>query len=77
MTLPPLPHPDELRYALDWLRAGAPVVARGVNPETALRILLQLLDNLPSYMPRYEYGSPEWKEARKATAYLLLEGDKR
>lgn len=56
----PLPSPAELLLAREWLRAGCPLSDDAVE---AHRVLTVLIDALPSHMPRYCYGSPEWKAA--------------
>lgn len=56
----PLPKPHELLEAQAWLGAGCPLRP---DAERALQTLLALIDALPSHMPQYCYGTPEWKAA--------------
>lgn len=58
-----LPHPEHVLTARDWLRAGAPVNHPEYNSAECVKLLLELVEALPSYIPQYAWGSDEWKKA--------------
>jgi hypothetical protein len=58
-TKRPLPGPQRLVEALGWLRSGAPVQGGEIH----LRTLHALINALPSHLPQYARGTPEWREA--------------
>lgn len=55
----PLPGPQRLVAALGWLRSGGPVADGAAH----LATLHELVNALPSRLPQYAHGTPEWREA--------------
>ena len=60
---PPSPHPEAVVAALDWLRAGCPVVSQDHDAKAAVKTLLAVCEVLPRLAPVYRFGSPEWRES--------------
>lgn len=58
--MPPI---DKIHQARYWLFAGAPAASRDYDSSEMVKILLMIVEGLPSIDPTYCHGTPENKAA--------------
>jgi hypothetical protein len=55
----PLPHPADIQEVRNWLFLGAPAAHRDYNAAEMVKILIELVEALPSHHKVYCWGTHE------------------
>jgi len=59
-----LPTWEELRDVRTWIMMGCPAAFRDLDPREMVKRLWKLMEGLPSHLPIYAWGAPEWRAER-------------